>query len=174
MPEILSFSRNRCTSVEQVDDRTLRSTCRSQDNLMDACVEITVKLPDLEITWATCTITRSQREKKPIARNDLQKLIGSRVGPGIKKIIWSTIEHWPDAEQIAAMLDECCNGIILSFTRDVLIQAPKDQTGEKEFFAGMVRANPRLYNSCAALAPDSPLMEFLELDKSSFCGGKDA
>ncbi|MBF7084025.1 hypothetical protein IT084_13715 [Desulfallas sp. Bu1-1] len=174
MPEILSFSRNRCTSIEQVDDRTLRSTCRTRDNLMDAGVEITVKLPDLELTRVKCTMTTPHQEENPIPRDDLQKLIGSRVGPGIKKIIWSAVERSPYAEQIAAMLDECCNGIILSFTRDVLIQAPKDQTGEKEFFAGMVRANPRLYNSCAALAPDSPLMEFLELDKSSFCGGKDA
>jgi len=62
-------------------------------------------------------------------------------------------------------VDECCNAIILSFTRDVLIQAPVDPAGEKAFFAGMVRANPRLFNSCAALSADSPLMEGLELDQ---------
>lgn len=174
MPEILCFSRNRCTSIEQVDDRTLRSTCRTRDNLVDAGVEITAKLPDLEITRVECTVTAPHREANPVPRDDLQKLIGSRVGPGIKKIIWSAVERSPHAEQFAAMLDECCNGIILSFTKDVLIHAPKDKPGEKKFFAGMVRANPRLFNSCAALAPESPLMELLKLDKSSPCGGQDA
>ncbi len=166
MPDILCFTRNRCNSVEQVDDRTLRSTCRTQDNLVDACVEILVRLPDLEIIEAECTSTRPREVDNLVARDDLQKLVGSRVGPGIKKIIWGAIGHSPYAEQVAAMLDECCNGVILSFTKDVLSQAPKDKQGEKEFFAAMVRSNPRLYNSCAALAPDSPLMELLEQDKS--------
>lgn len=166
MPDMLCFSRNRCTSIEQVDDQTIRSTCRVQDNLMDACVEIMVRLPDLELIQVKGEIRRSPKEKDLVILDDLQKVTGSRVGPGIKKIIWSLIEHSPYAEQVSTLLDECCNGVILSFARDVLIHAPKDKPGEKQYFANMVRANPRLYNSCAALAPDSPLMESLELDKS--------
>lgn len=166
MPDILCFSRNRCNTVEQVDERTIRSTCRIQDNLMDARVEIVVGLPDLEIIRVQGEISRSPNQKETIVLEDLQNITGSRVGPGIKKVIRSAIEHLPYPEQVAALIDECCNGIILSFTRDVLIHAPKDKTGEKEFFAGMVKANPRLYNSCAALSSNSPLMEFLELDKS--------
>lgn len=166
MADILCFSRNRCTSIEQVDDQTIRSTCRVQDNLMDAYVEILVKLPDLELIQAKGEIRRSPRGTDLITLNDLQKITGSRVGPGIKKIIGSLVEHLPYARQVATLLDECCNGVILSFARDVFVHAPTDTAGEKQFFANMVRANPRLYNSCAALTPDSPLMESLELDKS--------
>lgn len=163
MPDTLCFSRNRCTCIEQVDDQTLRSTCRVQDNLMDACVEILVRLPDLELIQVKGQISRPPQEA---GLECLQKLIGARVGPGIKKIIGSVIEHSPYAEQMATLLDECCNGVILSFTRDVLAQVPNDKQAEKEFFTKMVKDSPRLYNSCAALTPDSPLLEALELDKS--------
>lgn len=165
MPDTLCFSRNRCTSVEQVDEHTIRSTSRVQDNLMDACVQILVKLPDLELIHVTGEITRSPGGRENIRLAGLQNLKGARVGPGIKKIIGSLVEHLPYAGPITTLLDECCNGVILSFARDVLESAPRDEAGEKEFFAQMVRTNPRLYNSCAALAPESPLMESLELNK---------
>lgn len=165
MPKILCFSRSRCTGVEMVDDHTLRSICRIQDTLIDACVEIQVRVPDLEIVRARGEIRRSPGGAGVDVSKDLQKVTGSRVGPGIKKIIRGLIDYSPHAEQIATLLDECANGVILSFTRDVLAKAPGDKPGEREFFAGMVRANPRLYNSCASLSPDSPLMEGLELDK---------
>ncbi|HBX23558.1 MAG TPA: hypothetical protein DEF34_08015 [Desulfotomaculum sp.] len=166
MADILCFSRNRCTSIEHVDDQTIRSTCRVQDNLMDAYVEIMVKLPDLELIQAKGEIRRSPQGTDLIILDDLQKVAGSRVGPGIRKIIGSIVEHVPYAESVATLLDECCNGVILSFARDVFLNAPQDKAGEKLFFANMVKANPRLYNSCAALTPDSPLMESLELDKN--------
>lgn len=165
MAEILLFSRNRCTAVEQVDDRTFRATCRVQDTLREAWVEIMVKAPDLEIIRIKGEIRRSLEEREKDVTDDLQKLTGSRVGPGIKKIIRGLLGHSPRTEQLAVLVDECCNGVILSFTKDVLARAPRDGAGEKEFFAGMVRANPRLYNSCAALSADSPLMEGLGLDK---------
>ena len=164
MAEILVFSRNRWTGVEQVDEKTLQSTCRVQDTFGEAWVELLVKVPDLEIVQAKGEIRQSPGEEGTQA-DGLQKLTGSRVGPGIKKIIRGLLEHSPRAEQVATLVDECCNAVILSFTRDVLVQAPGDPAGEKKFFAGMVRANPRLYNSCAALAADSPLMEGLELDQ---------
>jgi hypothetical protein len=167
MAEILVFSRNRCTSVEQMDDRIFRATCRVQDTLREVWVEILVKAPDLEIIQVKGEIKRSPEEKGRDVTDDLQKLTGSRVGPGIKKIIRGLLGHLAHAEQVATLVDECCNGVILSFTKDVLVHAPKDKVGEKEFFAGMVRTNPRLYNSCAALSADSPLMEGLELDKDN-------
>lgn len=165
MPDTLCFSRNRCTCVEQVDDQTLRSTCRLQDNLMDARVEILVRLPDLELVHITGEISRPRQEEGEAGLDSLQKLVGARVGPGIKKIIWSVIEHSPYAGQVANLVDECCNGVILSFARDVLALVPNDKQAEKEFFTKMVKDNPRLYNSCAALTPDSPLLEGLELDQ---------
>jgi hypothetical protein len=65
-------------------------------------------------------------------------------------------------KQLAFMVEECCHGIILSFTKDVLLSRPKKITNEKEFYQKLVRKNIRLYNRCAAYAPESPLMEGLE------------
>ena len=65
------------------------------------------------------------------------------------------------------MIEECCGGVILTFTKDVLINAPKDKLGEKAFFENLVRSNPRLYNSCAAFAPGSPLMEGIDRPRNN-------
>ena len=62
MPLINCFSRNRCTNVEQIDDTTMRSTCRLQDTSMDACVEIKVRLPDLEIVSVEGEVKRTHQE----------------------------------------------------------------------------------------------------------------
>ena len=49
MADILSFSRNRCISVEQLQEDRFKASCRLQDAFIDASVEIIVKVPDLEI-----------------------------------------------------------------------------------------------------------------------------
>jgi hypothetical protein len=165
MADILCFIRNRSTTVERVDDQVTRSTCRVQDTLMEAWVEVLVKSPDLEIVGVRGQIRRSGEGDRTDISQDLQEVLGARVGPGIRKIIRGLIANGPLAETLSLLLDECCNGVILSFTRDVLIQAPQDRSGEKDFFSNMVRANPRLYNSCAALSEDSPLMADLDLEK---------
>jgi hypothetical protein len=166
MADILCFSRNRCTTVERVDDQTTRSTCRVQDTLMEAWAEILVKSPDLEIVGVRGQIRRSGEGDRTDIDHDLRPVLGARVGPGIKKILRGLIAKGPLMETLALLVEECCAGVILSFTRDVLALAPKDRSGEKDFFAEMVRANPRLYNSCAALSADSPLMADLVLEKS--------
>jgi hypothetical protein len=165
MAEIGCFLRNRCTTVERVDDQTTQSTCRVQDTLLEAWVEILVKSPNLEIVGVRGQVRRSGAGDRADIDPDLQQVLGARVGPGIKKIIRGLIANGPWLETLSILLDECCNGVILSFTRDVLVLAPHDRAGEKDFFFNMVRANPRLYNSCAALSGDSPLMANLDLEK---------
>ena len=59
MADILCFSRNRCTSVQQIDEQSMRSSCRLQDTLTDALVEVIVKIPDLEVVDVSGEITRS-------------------------------------------------------------------------------------------------------------------
>jgi hypothetical protein len=59
MADIACFTRNRCTTVEIVDEQTTRSTCRVQDTAMEAWVEILVKSPNLDIAGATGEIRRS-------------------------------------------------------------------------------------------------------------------
>ncbi len=159
MAQILCFSRNRHTSVEQVDDTTMRSCCRLQDSLTDARVEITVKMPDLEITDVAGRVGRSTGEVDQSVVQSLQQVKGVRIGPGMKKIIKGLLGQSRIEKQLGFMVLECCDGIILTFTRDVLIKAPKERVEEIAFFEKMVRDNPRLYRSCAALSPGSPLVD---------------
>lgn len=162
MADILCFSRNRCTSVEQINAQTVKSSCRLQDTLTDALVEIMVKMPDLEVMDVSGKIRRSVGEEEINVAEALKKVIGIRVGPGMKKIIKGLIGESEIERQLAFMVEECCDGVILTFTKDVLLHAPKDKLKERAFFENMVRSNPRLYNSCAALAPGSPLVQGIE------------
>ena len=165
MADILCFSRNRCTSVEQIDEKTMKSSCRLQDTLTDALVEVLVKIPDLEVMGVSGEMRRSVGGEEIQVLDALKKVIGIRVGPGMKKIIKGLVGESEIEKQLAFMVEECCEGIILTFTKDVLLHAPKDKLKEREFFENMVRSNPRLYNSCAALAPGSPLVEGIKPPK---------
>ena len=88
--------------------------------------------------------------------------MGVRIGPGLKKILKGLLGGSAVHKQLIFMLEECCGGVILTFTKDVLINAPKDKLAEKDYFENLVRSNPRLYNSCAAFAPGSPLVEGID------------
>jgi hypothetical protein len=162
MATILSFLRNRCTSVEPIDAQTMRAVCRLQDPLLEAYVEILVGLPDLEIIKAGGQIIRSVREagSGPVA--SLQNVIGIRIGPGLRKILKGVMGKSEIEKQLTFMVEECCNGVILSFTKEMLVHVPKDKSKEREYFENRVRSNSRLYNSCAALASGSPLVEGIE------------
>lgn len=162
MPSLLGFSRNRCTCVEQLDGQTMRSRCRLQDTLTDAFVEIMVRLPDLEITSARSEVLRSHQEECLEPTESLEKMVGVRIGPGMLEIIKGLMGKTAVCSQLTFMVEECCHGVILSLTKDVLSAAPKDKEGVKDFFRNMVKGNTRLYNRCAAFAPGSPLVEGIE------------
>ncbi len=162
MTDLLSFTRNRCTSVEIIDDQTIRSSCRLQDTLTEAFVEITAQLPDLEITAAEGDVQRTHRKECLDSTEFLQKVTGVRIGPGMLEIIKGLLEENTECKELIFMLQECCHGVILSLTKDILLKAPEDQDGKIEFFSKMVRNNIRLYNRCAAFAPGSRLVEGLD------------
>jgi hypothetical protein len=160
--DILSFSRNRCTSVEVIDDQTIRSSCRLQDTLTEAFIEITAQLPDLEITAVRGEVRRTCRKECLDSTEFLQKAIGVRIGAGMLEIIKGLLGENTECKELIFMVEECCHGVILSLTKDILIKAPEDQKGKTEFFSEMVRNNKRLYNRCAAFAPGSRLVKGLE------------
>lgn len=162
MAQILTFQRNRCTSVTQIDENTLLSSCHLQDTLTDAFVEITVKLPDLEISDVRGEVRRTYQAECRDQDDALRKVLGVRVGPGMLKIIEGLMGDATDCGQLAFMVEECCHGVILSFTKDVLLKAPPEETGKKDFYTNMVKQNIRLYNRCAAFAPGSSLVEDIE------------
>lgn len=165
MSHVLAFSRNRCTSVEQVDDQTLKSSCSLNDTLNEAYVEIMVRLPDLDISAVRGEVRRPYRDKCLRTSEALQKVIGVRVGPGVLKIIRGLIGQETDCKQLVFMVEECCHAVILSFTKDAVRIAPKDNEKAREFYSGLIKENIRLYNRCAAFAPGSPLVEGIEPPK---------
>jgi hypothetical protein len=159
MPDLTTFARNRCTSVEQIDDQTLRSCCRLQDTLTDAMVEVQVKLPDLEIIHAAGEIRRTYRKACKNIGDALQKIVGVRIGSGMLKIIEGLLAEVTECAELAFMVEECCHGVILSFTKGTLKDVPENPREKKEFFANMIRENTRLYNRCAAFAAGSSIVD---------------
>ena len=162
MANILCFFRNRITSVEKIDEQTMRSCCHLQDSLMEAFVEILVKIPELEITGAGGEIRRSVGTTKIDVVEAMRNIVGIRIGAGLRKIIKGVMGKSAIHKQLAFMVEECCSGVILTFTKEVMLDVPKEKSKEREHFENRVRLNPRLYNSCAALAPGSPLVEGIE------------
>ncbi len=169
MARILTFSRDRCTSVEQRGDGILIATCRLQDTLTEAWTEITVRPPDLELAAVKGSVIRSARGEEGDFSEPLRRLCGIRIGAGMLKIIDGMLKETPCRGVLAYMIEECSHGIILSFTKDVLIKSPggKDPEADKEFYRKMVSENIRLYNRCAAFAPGSSLVEGIEPPTSS-------
>ncbi|QTA88018.1 DUF2889 domain-containing protein [Desulfonema magnum] len=165
MNNILTFSRNRSTNVEQTDEQTIRSSCRLQDTLTEAYVEITARLPDLEITTIQGEVRRSSQKACLESTEFLQKAVGVRIGPGMLEIIKGLLGSRTDCKELIFMVEECCHGVILSLTKDTLLNTPKEHEEKKEHYANMVRNNIRLYNRCAAFAPGSSLVEGLEPPK---------
>ena len=161
---ILKFSMNRCTSVERLDESTLRSVCRLRDSFTRASVEILARLPDLEIVEARAEF-HHEWLTPPDVDHILGKLPGVRIGAGMLKIIKGLVGEEEESRQIGYMVEECCQAVIISLTKDLLAQAPVSEEGKLEFFSQMVRDNIRLLNRCAAFAPGSRLVEGLEPPK---------
>jgi hypothetical protein len=161
---ILKFSMNRCTDVERLDENTLRAVCRFRDTFTSASVEILASLPDLEIIKASGEFHHEWQEI-PDLDDTLQKLLGVRIGAGMLKIIKGLMGKEENVRQLTYMAEECCHGVILALTKDVLAKAPVDEKGKLEFFSKMVRDSIRLYNRCAAFAPGSRLVEGIDPPK---------
>lgn len=162
MANLLCYSRNRATSVEQIDETTLVSTCRLQDSLTDAEVTLNIRLPELEIVDARGAFTRIRGDACTGFENAISKVKGVRIGAGMKKIIRGLVGEATDCMEVAVLVEECCHAVILAFTKDMLTLVPKELTQEKDFFTNMVKENIRLYNSCAAFAPGSPIVEGID------------
>jgi hypothetical protein len=162
MPKVNCFSRNRCTNVEQIDSQRIRSSCRLQDTFMEAVVEILVKLPDLEIAAVKGEIIRSHRTSYIEPTAFLEKVIGVRIGPSMQKIFEGLLGGGRSCKQLIFMLEECCHGVILSFTKGMVQKFPEDEEEAIRFLADDVRKHIRLYNRCAAFAPGSRIVEDIE------------
>ncbi len=158
MPDILLFSRNRFSGVEMLDDRQMRAFCILNDTFLQSTAEIIVQLPHLEIISINATISKAPGNKNEYKPDTFSEITGMRIGPGMRRIISEFTSKLEYGDKLALMIDECCNSVILTFTKRELLKAPKGLKDEKIFFKKMVKDNPRLLNSCAALSEGSPLL----------------
>ncbi len=165
MAHLISFSRSRCTTVEESSDGIMTCTCRVTDNLLDARVQIQAGLPDLEIMTAGSRIDHCRIEGMAAAEERLQNLLGVRIGPGMLKIIEGLMGDDPACVELAYMAEECCHGAILSLTKETLKKAPLEPADSRDFYSKMVQKNKRLYNRCAAFADGSSLLEGIEVSE---------
>lgn len=168
MPHILKTFRQKCVSVVQIGPDRIRAKVFHVDNLFEGSVEIVAKVPDLEITTAIGDITSRRSFKNPSEIDRaLRHIIGLRIAPGIKKQLKEIFRGEPKGKWIRSLVDEAVDGVILHLTKKVLENVPKDPEGERLHFQEMVKNNPRLFNSCAALSMDSPLMKGFKADERS-------
>jgi len=163
MAHLISFSRSRCTTVEESSGGRMTCTCRVTDNLLDARVQIQATLPDLEIMNIESRTEHCLIEGIAEAQERLQSLLGVRIGPGLLKIIKGLMGDDPACSELAYMAEECCHGAILSLTKKTLEKAPLEPSDSRDHFSGMVQKNVRLYNRCAAFAEGSSLLEGIEI-----------
>lgn len=159
---ILSFLRNKVMDVTQEQDGSLRVFWRLTDTFLDAELEVQVKVPDLEITGTSGKISRAPHKECNSAPELLSRVVGVRVGPGLRKIVDGLMGGPSGCHELAEGILDCCNSVILHFTVPQL-QATETGTDEekREQFQAMLRFNPRLVRSCVAFADDSPLMQGL-------------
>jgi class 3 adenylate cyclase len=163
MPHVLFFTRNRCTSVEQVDERRVRAQCRLEDTLTEAFAEVSVRLPDLELIDVRGEVYRSAGTIPSRAAEALGKVIGTRIGPGMVKIMKGLVGEGEETEELLNMVDECCQAVVLAFTKDELAKAPREEKKAREFCSKLLKENARLYNSCIAFSPESPLVQGIKI-----------
>ena len=167
MAHLISFSRSRCTTVEESPDGIMTCVCRVTDNLLDARVQLQAALPDLEIMAVESRIDASQIGGMAAAQERLQNLLGVRVGPGMLKIIKGLMGDDPACVELGFMAEECCHGAILSLTKGTLKNAPLEPEDSRDFYSDMVAKNMRLYNRCAAFGEGSTLLDGIEIPEQT-------
>jgi len=160
----LSFMRNKTVEVEPLADGSLHISWRLADSLTEMEMEVKVRPPDLEITGASARVIRSPHPECASAPVSLKKIVGVRVGPGLRKIARGLMGgNAGCAELIEGVLD-CANAAILHFTvPQIQANAKGTEEERKKRYQDMLRFNPRLIRSCVAFADDSPLMQGLGL-----------
>ena len=161
----LLFLRNKVVEVEPRTDGTLMVSWRLTDDLLKAEVELIIQIPELEIIQAEA---RLERYPPPFSQ-DVQELIkkveGVSIGSGLRKILAGLLLEPGGSSLLLDGVLECCNAVILHFTRPG-IEAGEAIADPEEKVAALrerIKTNPRLVRSCIAFQDESPLMQGLDL-----------
>jgi hypothetical protein len=155
--------RNKVVEAEPLADGNLSVFWRLVDTLTECEIRTTFRLPDLEILSAEGRMLRSPHPDCGRATLLLQKVVGVRLGPGVRKIVQGLLGGETGCREWAEGVLESCNAVILHFTVPQIRENEKGTEEErKKKFQAMLKFNPRLARSCIAFADDSPLMEGID------------
>ena len=160
----LGFLRNKVVEVEPLSDGSLAVSWRLTDDLLRAEITLKVQPPDLEILDAKAELERLVPDAWPSASQLRKKVVGVRIGPGLRKIVGGLLGGPAGCSLLVHAVLEASNAVILHFTRPG-IQAGEKLEGEALIVAtrAMLKGNPRLARSCIAFQDESPIMRGLDL-----------
>lgn len=157
---MLIYSRNKLTTVQDIEGGNLRVKILSNDTWLSLWVEMVIKVPDMEITEIKGEFERSFYGKCGDTLPVLQEAVGIRIGPGLIKNINALVGNKNGCRRMADMVLEGCDQVINRFTFSTLRQAEnvkeEDRAAAQREFLKM---NPQLIGSCIAYAKDSPLVK---------------
>lgn len=163
----VAFMRNKLVEVEPLPTGDLAVHWRLADDLVDVDMTLTFRLPDLEIVDAEANVRRSPHREGVQAGEIVRRMIGVRVGGGLRKIVRGLMDGDAGNIDLTEGVLECCNAVILNFTLPGVREHEKctyaTEEEQRAVVHAMLQANPRLYRSCVAFAEDSPLLEGLDL-----------
>jgi len=163
----VAFMRTKVVEAEPVADDMVAVSWRLTDDLTAVEMEFMFQLPDLEITEAKARVKRSIYREGVDAAAAVSKVVGVRIGPGLRKIVRGLIGGATGNIDLTEGVLDCCNAVILHFTLPGIEagEQHRDISDEEriELMREMVKANPRLPRSCIAFADDSPIMAGLNL-----------
>lgn len=163
---VLRFLRNKVVWVEPLPEGELAVYWKLSDDLLEAEIELRVQPPELEITGARARVLRSPHPECLKLPDMLEKIEGVRIGSGLRKIVKGMFDGPAGCGTLSAGILECCNAVILHFTRPGIQAGEGQGLSEEERIArsrANLSANPRLARSCIAFADDSPIMQGLNL-----------
>ena len=158
----LDYTRNKHASTIDLDSGDVLVRAVIEDTFFGAATEMTVSVPDLEITSIKGEISRSFHQECQEAIPLLQKAVGIRIGTGLIKAVNSLVGGRTGCPKMADLILECCDQVILRFTLPHL-RENSSKTGQEwiEAQREMVRQNPRLIGSCIVFAEGSPLLKVM-------------
>ncbi len=161
----LTFLRNKVVEVAPLSDGSLDVSFRLTDDLWKIEVQLKVQPPELEIIEANARSDRFPPQDCKTISELIKKIEGVSIGPGLRKITRGLLDGPDGCSMLADAVLECCNAVILHFTRPGIEIGESISDPEEKLAAvrAMVQTNPRLVRSCISFQDDSPIMKGLNL-----------
>jgi len=168
---ILDYQSNSLTTVEEIEKGCWRVITSVNDDLVGTELILEVRAPALDIRAARLDIKRDDLGETSHLIQQMENLVGVRVGPGMTKIVRSLIGGEGGSNRISELVLESMEMLINAITVPELRKA--NEFGGKPFRAGsdgpkiflnervigteaamLMAENPRLKDSCVAFRED--------------------